>query len=134
TFGPTHDGYSSDPWFGDPLATPPNTPTISPSPQPPLVPAGLGLMPNGQLILGGTFFLPPGSGQSTSSSGSTTGIFLARLNADGSLDRNFGYCGVFESTFGGTATLNALTVQSDGKTVGVGTINGQTAVMRFLTN
>jgi hypothetical protein len=135
SFGPGGTGFSSQDWFGSTPLDPPSTPSTSPAPLSPIVPSGLLINPSGtSIIMGGTFTGTPVARTSPSVTSATTGAFIARFTSNGTLDRNFGYCGIFQGFFGSSATINAIAMQPDGKTVAVGTINGQTVVMRFLTN
>lgn len=55
--------------------------------------------------------------------GASGGMFAERFNADGSVDRSFGFGGVAKaSAFGGSGVANAVAVGSDGKIVVAGSV------------
>lgn len=57
---------------------------------------------------------------------------LARLNTNGVLDQTFGQGGSLTTSFGSTAAVDALTIQSDGKIVAVGTVmDSTTGIVSF---
>ena len=63
---------------------------------------------------------------------------LARLNVDGSLDASFSGDGEQRTDFGGTEFANGVAIQSDGKIVAVGRVDGATgrdfALARYNAN
>ena len=59
-------------------------------------------------------------------------ISLARFNADGSPDKSFGYFGRLTSDLGGVTKVADMALQSDGKIVVAGTVNGNSANVDFL--
>ena len=83
---------------------------------------------NGQIVAGGL------------SSANGSQVFgLARLNSDGSLDSKFGAGGVLTTSFGNSAQIFSVVIQTDGKIVAVGqTSNSQgitsLALARYLGN
>lgn len=61
-----------------------------------------------------------------------SGAFVARLNADGSYDTSFGYGGSEVTSFGLSAeniTINAMSLQADGKIVFVGSDSGTSQIV-----
>ncbi len=70
--------------------------------------------------------------------GTKTDFALARYHVDGTLDTSFGQNGVVTTTFGGSAGINALAMQADGKIVAGGNTdefqNGAFALARYLTD
>lgn len=88
---------------------------------------GLGRQADGKLLVCGEVH------------GYISGLFLARLHADGAMDRSFGNSGVTVATLADFDTLFAVTCQSDGRILAVGTSRSITSgsrvlVMRFLAN
>jgi uncharacterized delta-60 repeat protein len=67
------------------------------------------VQPDGQIVVGGVSFAGHGA------------FALARLNADGSLDKRFGHGGMVTTDFGGgTGGIRALVLQPDGGLVAAG--------------
>jgi uncharacterized delta-60 repeat protein len=64
--------------------------------------------------------------------GSSSDFALARFNLDGSLDQTFGNGGKMTTDFGGTQDLaRGMALQSDGKFVVVGLVNGNFGIARY---
>jgi uncharacterized delta-60 repeat protein len=84
---------------------------------------GVRAQTDGKLLVGG-IYAPSGPSE----------FFLARLNADGSLDPTFGTSGVTLTTFDPTVNtgVQSLIQLSDGTLVAGGTSNGQFALARYL--
>ena len=59
-------------------------------------------------------------------------ISVARFNADGSPDKSFGYFGRLTSDVGGVTKVADIALQSDGKIVVAGTVNGNSVNDDFL--
>ena len=90
---------------------------------PQAVASALALQPNGDIVAAGT------AGSSSSQS-----FALARYGQGGQLDPSFGTGGLVTTSFGNvTLGLNAMVLQSDGKSVVVGNVNQASMVMaRYL--
>jgi uncharacterized delta-60 repeat protein len=58
-------------------------------------------------------------------------LFLARYDADGTLDASFGSGGTVTSDFGGSEVATGLAIQSDGKIVAAGYSNSDLFVARY---
>jgi uncharacterized delta-60 repeat protein len=81
------------------------------------VPAGFVLQPDGKVIVGGT---------------SGGDFALARYNANGSLDTDFGSWGVIETHLPqGNAQAGGIDRQADGKLVLAGSVGGNDVVLRY---
>lgn len=79
------------------------------------------LAPDGKIVLGGL----------QQPTGMASYAIIARLRADGSLDSDFGSGGL--TTVGGaTSSIEDVAVQPDGKTVAVGTQDGDAVIYRVL--
>ena len=88
---------------------------------------GLLIQPNGQMVVTG---LVPVS--STSSA-----FMLTRINANGSPDTTFGVGGFVQTSVSGNTSIDgsgAAALQSDGKIVLAGDLNGNLALLRFDSN
>lgn len=81
-----------------------------------------------------TSLLVDGSGRYVIGGASLQGYVLARYNSGGSLDGTFGSGGVVSINPGSSAGITSLAVQSDGKIVTGGYVDGDLAVSRFNTN
>ncbi|VAX30947.1 hypothetical protein MNBD_NITROSPIRAE01-42 [hydrothermal vent metagenome] len=70
--------------------------------------------------------------------GTKTDFALARYHVNGTLDTSFGQNGVVTTSFGGSAGINALAIQADGKIVAGGNTdefqNGAFALARYLAD
>lgn len=78
-------------------------------------------LPNGDLLVGGMEAVAGGSRE----------MLLAAFLPNGTLDPAFGTAGLATASFVGSGFIDALAVQTDGKIVGAGYLNGQAAVVRF---
>ncbi|MBK8562441.1 MAG: hypothetical protein IPN76_03605 [Saprospiraceae bacterium] len=84
--------------------------------------SSVAIQADGKIVVGGT------SQNGTAGPGFT----LARYNADGDLDLDFGAAGVVTSNFGGSSWANAIAIQPDGKIVAVGVLGYiQLAIARY---
>ena len=87
---------------------------------------GVAVQPNGQIVAVGGHFL------------GTEVIGVARVNADGSLDRAFGSGGTALTTLQGNAAASAVLIQPDGKILAVGSSENNAtgisdiAIVRYL--
>ncbi len=84
------------------------------------------LQPDGKILVGGI--------QSTSNAGSQQFPFIARYNADGSVDTNFATSGTNKTTFDGVSagSIYSIDTMPDGRIVAIGTCNcGGGGVLRL---
>lgn len=81
-----------------------------------------------------TSLLIDGSGRYVIGGASLQGYVLARYSSGGSLDGTFGSGGIVSVNPGLSAGITSLALQSDGKIVTAGYVDGDLAISRFNTN
>jgi uncharacterized delta-60 repeat protein len=87
---------------------------------------GVAIQPDGKIVVAGTVY------------GSSSGIFVARYNSNGSPDTGFGAGGVVTTYFGEYFSGSALVLQPDGKILVAGSVNNDSGngiiVARYTSN